>query len=110
MAPARDLDLLGQCGKIYKKVAVFGGALGFHLLDTLPKYFEFIEICSFRRSRRTTTGNTATMTRMGGFEQRPWTPTKRRGMIAAEHTTPGPAYQLPQLLGKIAVIQFIAIN
>jgi hypothetical protein len=37
---------------------------------------------------------------MGGFEQRPWTPTKRRGPIQAEIQTPGPIYQLPQLLGK----------
>lgn len=38
---------------------------------------------------------------MGGFEQRPWTPTKRRGPIAAEMQSPGPAcVQLPQLLGK----------
>lgn len=38
---------------------------------------------------------------MGGFEQRPWTPTKRRGPIAAEMSSPGPAcVQLPQLLGK----------
>jgi hypothetical protein len=29
--------------------------------------------------------------RMGGFTQRPWTPTKRRGPIAAEHRSPGPA-------------------
>lgn len=37
---------------------------------------------------------------MGGFEQRPWTPTKRRGPIAAEHRGPGPQYLLPQLLGE----------
>lgn len=38
---------------------------------------------------------------MGGFEQRPWTPTKRRGPIAAEMSSPGPAcVQLPQLLGE----------
>lgn len=38
---------------------------------------------------------------MGGFEQRPWTPTKRRGPIAAEMSSPGPAcVQLPQLLGN----------
>lgn len=41
---------------------------------------------------------------MGGFEQRPWTPTKRRGPIAAEQSSPGPAcVQLPQLLGKVNV-------
>ncbi|XKL66647.1 hypothetical protein PGB90_010067 [Kerria lacca] len=28
---------------------------------------------------------------MGVFQQRPWTPTKRRGPIAAEFTSPGPA-------------------
>lgn len=28
---------------------------------------------------------------MGGFQQRPWTPTKRRGPIAAEFQGPGPA-------------------
>lgn len=38
---------------------------------------------------------------LGGFEQRPWTPTKRRGPIALEMASPGPAcVQLPQLLGK----------
>lgn len=37
---------------------------------------------------------------MGGFEQHAWTPTKRRGPIAAEHSSPGPAcVQLPNLLG-----------
>ncbi|XP_014256424.1 outer dense fiber protein 3-like isoform X1 [Cimex lectularius] len=37
---------------------------------------------------------------MGGFQQRPWTPTKRRGPIAAEYTSPGPAcVTLPNLLG-----------
>lgn len=40
---------------------------------------------------------------MGGFEQRPWTPTKRRGPIAAEHRGPGPQYLLPQLLGTRVV-------
>lgn len=46
---------------------------------------------------------------MGGFEQRPWTPTKRRGPIAAELSSPGPAcVQLPQLLGKLkATILFL---
>lgn len=38
---------------------------------------------------------------MVAFEQRPWTPTKRRGPIAAELHSPGPAcVQLPQLLGN----------
>lgn len=42
---------------------------------------------------------------MGGFEQRPWTPTKRRGPIAAEMSSPGPAcVQLPQLLGMDQII------
>lgn len=48
---------------------------------------------------------------MGGFEQRPWTPTKRRGPIAAELSSPGPAcVQLPQLLGKVNVEVTILIN
>ncbi|CAA9995323.1 unnamed protein product [Nesidiocoris tenuis] len=39
--------------------------------------------------------------KMGGFTQRPWTPTKRRGAISAEFTSPGPAcVTLPNLLGK----------
>jgi hypothetical protein len=38
---------------------------------------------------------------MGGFQQRPWTPTKRRGPIAAEHQSPGPAcVTLPALIGS----------
>lgn len=37
---------------------------------------------------------------MGGMTQRPWTPTKRRGPIAAEYTSPGPAcVTLPPLIG-----------
>lgn len=41
---------------------------------------------------------------LGGFEQRPWTPTKRRGPIALEMASPGPAcVQLPQLLGTKVV-------
>lgn len=48
---------------------------------------------------------------MGGFEQRPWTPTKRRGPIAAELSSPGPAcVQLPQLLGKVNVAVTVLIN
>jgi hypothetical protein len=48
---------------------------------------------------------------MGGFEQKPWTPTKRRGPIAAEHSSPGPAYTLPQLLGrKFKKVQPLKIN
>lgn len=38
---------------------------------------------------------------VAGFEQRPWTPTIRRGQIGAETTTPGPAaVALPSLLGE----------
>ena len=37
-----------------------------------------------------------------GFEQRPWTPTVRRGKISAEMKTPGPAnVNLPSLLGLL---------
>lgn len=37
---------------------------------------------------------------MGGFQQRPWTPTKRRGPIAAEFQGPGPAsVTLPSTIG-----------
>lgn len=38
---------------------------------------------------------------MGGLTQRSWTPTKRRGPIAAEFVTPGPAcVTLPPLIGN----------
>ncbi|XP_066245106.1 ciliary microtubule associated protein 1A-like isoform X3 [Euwallacea similis] len=38
---------------------------------------------------------------MGGLTQRPWTPTKRRGPIAAEYNSPGPAcVSLPSYIGK----------
>uniref|UniRef100_V5G788 Outer dense fiber protein n=1 Tax=Anoplophora glabripennis TaxID=217634 RepID=V5G788_ANOGL len=38
---------------------------------------------------------------MGGMTQRPWTPTKRRGPIAAEFRGPGPAcVALPSYIGK----------
>ncbi|KAG5877895.1 hypothetical protein JTB14_009645 [Gonioctena quinquepunctata] len=38
---------------------------------------------------------------MGGITQRPWTPTKRRGPIAAEFKGPGPAcVALPSYIGK----------
>ncbi|OXA52917.1 outer dense fiber protein 3 isoform X1 [Folsomia candida] len=38
---------------------------------------------------------------MGGITQRPWTPTKRRGPIAAEFSGPGPAWvTLPGLIGR----------
>ncbi|KAK0084397.1 hypothetical protein PV326_006269 [Microctonus aethiopoides] len=43
---------------------------------------------------------------MGGmtYIQRPWTPTRRRGPIAAEFASPGPAcVTLPPLLGKTVV-------
>lgn len=36
-----------------------------------------------------------------GMTQRPWTPTKRRGPIAAEYNSPGPAcVTLPPLIGN----------
>ncbi|OWR42791.1 hypothetical protein KGM_215991A, partial [Danaus plexippus plexippus] len=36
-----------------------------------------------------------------GVRQNPWTPTKRRGPIAAETASPGPAVvSLPSLIGK----------
>lgn len=39
---------------------------------------------------------------MGGMTQRPWTPTKRRGPIAAEYSSPGPAcVTLPPLIGNL---------
>ncbi|CAH1127285.1 unnamed protein product [Ceutorhynchus assimilis] len=38
---------------------------------------------------------------MGGMTQRPWTPTKRRGPIAAEYNSPGPAcVALQSSIGK----------
>lgn len=38
---------------------------------------------------------------MVGIKQMPWTPTKRRGPIAAESNSPGPAaVALPSLIGK----------
>lgn len=41
---------------------------------------------------------------VAGFEQRPWTPTIRRGQISAETTTPGPAaVALPSLLGSRSI-------
>lgn len=40
-----------------------------------------------------------------GFEQRPWTPTVRRGPIAAEMKSPAPnSVDLPPLLGKYRMI------
>ena len=39
-----------------------------------------------------------------GFTQNPWTPTKRRGMIGAEFTSPGPAcVTLPSLMGQTSI-------
>ncbi|KAG8328661.1 Outer dense fiber protein 3, partial [Homalodisca vitripennis] len=39
---------------------------------------------------------------MGGFTQRPWTPTRRRGPIAAEYSSPGPAcVALNTLVGQV---------
>nr|AGM32679.1 uncharacterized protein [Coptotermes formosanus] len=41
---------------------------------------------------------------MGGIQQHPWTPTKRRGPIAAEYSSPGPAcVTLPNLIGVSSV-------
>lgn len=41
---------------------------------------------------------------VAGFEQRPWTPTVRKGPIAAETATPGPAaVTLPTLIGKTPI-------
>lgn len=38
---------------------------------------------------------------MGGLKQSQWTPTKRRGPIAAEFSGPGPAaVALPTLVGE----------
>lgn len=45
-----------------------------------------------------------------GFEQRPWTPTVRRGPIAAEVQTPAPnAVELPSLLGLFEFFHFFLI-
>lgn len=44
---------------------------------------------------------------MGGFQQRPWTPTKRRGPIAAEFQGPGPAaISLPSYIGIFGIFIF----
>ncbi|KDR23803.1 outer dense fiber protein 3-like isoform X1 [Zootermopsis nevadensis] len=41
---------------------------------------------------------------MGGIQQQQWTPTKRRGPIAAEYSSPGPAcVTLPNLIGVSSV-------
>ena len=38
---------------------------------------------------------------MGGIQQHTWTPTKRRGPIAADYSSPGPAcVTLPNLIGE----------
>lgn len=43
---------------------------------------------------------------MGGLKQSQWTPTKRRGPIAAEFSGPGPAaVALPTLVGKCIVFK-----
>lgn len=50
---------------------------------------------------------------MGGFQQRPWTPTKRRGQIAAEFQGPGPAsVTLPSYIGLflIAPLKLCYVN
>lgn len=46
-----------------------------------------------------------------GFQQNPWTPTPRRGPIAAESKSPGPALvDLPPLLGNfLKMIRFCLI-
>lgn len=42
---------------------------------------------------------------MVGMTQKPWTPTKRRGPIAAEYSSPGPAcVTLPPLIGTNFVL------
>lgn len=49
--------------------------------------------------------------RMGGFTQRPWTPTKRRGPIAAEHRSPGPAcVALRSSIGKQKFLNYFSYN
>jgi hypothetical protein len=46
---------------------------------------------------------------MGGIQQQPWTPTKRRGPIAAEYSSPGPAcVTLPNLIGESLLHQSLA--
>lgn len=48
---------------------------------------------------------------MGGFKQTQWTPTKRRGPIAAEFSGPGPAaVALPTLVGKFHLCLYIKIS
>lgn len=48
---------------------------------------------------------------MGGFQQRPWTPTKRRGPIAAEFQGPGPAaISLPSYIGAFYIIKYLLFN
>lgn len=48
---------------------------------------------------------------MGGFKQSQWTPTKRRGPIAAEFSGPGPAaVALPTLVGKFHLRLYIVIS
>lgn len=45
---------------------------------------------------------------MGGLKQSQWTPTKRRGPIAAEFSGPGPAaVALPTLVGEYFLLKFL---
>lgn len=47
---------------------------------------------------------------MGGIKQVPWTPTKRRGPIAAESSSPGPAaVALPSLIGNFFILYFVYV-
>lgn len=46
-----------------------------------------------------------------GFQQNQWTPTPRRGPIAAELKSPGPALvDLPPLLGNCKLIFFVVCD
>jgi hypothetical protein len=46
-----------------------------------------------------------------GFTQRPWTPTKRRGPIAAEHNSPGPAcVALKTTIGELMIHTYAYFN
>lgn len=60
---------------------------------------------NFDRKKETTPSSN-----MVGMTQRPWTPTKRRGPIAAEYSSPGPAcVTLPPLIGKYCIISILSI-
>lgn len=46
-----------------------------------------------------------------GVRQNPWTPTTRRGPIAAEASSPGPAVvSLPTLIGNIVASSNVAMH